>query len=212
MGASELAGQRLEPSTKFTRKKMVWCVILAGFAALQSTVAPVSEISFLQMPLPRIVAESSLIVVAHLSRPDSELREFESNVTDTSGEIVSFTFGAQIWHFTVLEVLKAAPDAAPIDEIEVVDTKLHKDYLSAYEAHQSGTGFGQTIYSNRTSYVRNINELGDRDAILFLGDRLEPEFYSHEPYFKAAGKAYPFVSDPGMDDPKLKETILGYIQ
>ena len=55
-------------------------------------------------------------------------------------------------------------------------------------------------------------DVGDRDAILFLGDRLEPEYYSYDPYFKAAGQAYPFVSKPGMEDPKLKEEILEYIR
>ena len=195
------------------RRSIIACyVILAGIVALQPREALVSDISFLQMPLSRIVAESSLIVVARLSRPDSELREFETNLTNSNGEIVSFTFGAQIWHFTVLEVLKTPPDAAPSDEIEVVDTMLHKDYLSGYAAHQSGTGFGQTVYSNRTLYVRDLDELGDRDAILFLGDRLEPEYYSYDPYFKAAGQAYPFVSKPGMEDPKMKETILEYIR
>ena len=198
----------------FPRRRTIiaCCAILAGIMALQPREALVSEISFLQIGLPRIVAESSLIVVARLSRPDSELREFETNLTSINGEIVSFNFGAQIWHFTVLEVLKAAPDATPSSEIEVVDTMLHKDYLSVYSAEQGGTGFGQDVYSNRNMYVRDIDELGDRDAILFLGNRLEPEYYSHEPYFKAAGQAYPFFSDPGLEDPKTKETILEYIR
>lgn len=166
-----------------------------------------SEISFLPVPLPVTVRETPIIVIARLARPEPEMRNVETSVTDASGEPVSFDFRAGVWHFEVIEVLKA-PDAAPSGEIEVVAATLSKYYLSARQYRQTGNAMRLSFASNMTDYARDVSELGKRDAVLFLEPPMNPEYYAHEPYFKAFGQAYPLAATPGLDDPERRDEII----
>ncbi len=170
-----------------------------------------SEISFLQTPLVAMVRDSPIIVIARLARPEPEMREFDTNFTNASGEIESFDFRVRVWHFEVLEVLKAE-EAAPSGEIEVVAATLSKYYLSARQYRQSGTAMRMSFASNMTDYLHDVSELGERDAVLFLRPPMEPEYYSHQSNFKAYGQAYPLAATPGLDDPERKDEILEFLR
>ena len=170
-----------------------------------------SEISFLQTPLVVMARDTPIIVIARLARPEPEMRNVETSVTNASGEVESFDFTAGVWHFQVLDVLKAE-EAAPSGEIEVVAATLSKYYLSARQYRQSGNAMRLSFSSNMTDYLRDVSELGERDAVLFLRPPMNPEYYAHEPYFKAFGRAYPLAATPGLDDPERKDEILEFLR
>lgn len=179
-----------------------------------------SDISFIPAPLWVMVNDAPIIVIARLTRPEPDRRELGTTVTNTAGELESFSYRGEVWHFTILEVLKAPP-ASPSGEIEVIPSTQTKYYRMTRDTHETGYAMRRafstdpvhlSFAANVTEYVRHVSELGDRDAVLFLQPPMEAEYYGHEPYFKAFGQAYPLAADPGLDDPELTETIREYIR
>ncbi|MEE8371876.1 MAG: hypothetical protein V3R73_06960, partial [Sphingomonadales bacterium] len=168
---------------KFALAVLVFLIVLLPREAM------VSEISFLQTPLPMMVHDSPIIVIARLSQPEAEMRNADTTTTDTEGKPVSFEFRAGVWHFTVLEVLKDEHDAKPSGEIEVVSTVLSKNYLSSRQYYNTGQAMRMSFNSNMTDYVKGPEELEGRDTVLFLYLPMDPKYYTGEPYFEAFGRA-----------------------
>jgi len=139
------------------------------------------------------------------------MRDFKSSVENTDGKLVSFNFRAIIWHFSVVEVLKASDDI-PAGEIEVVASTQSKYYMSTRQFHKNGTTMRVSFASNMTDYVRDVSGLGNRNAILFLLPPMNPEYFSRDPLFEVAGQAYPLAADPGMEDPELKGDVLELLE
>jgi len=191
--------------------KLAWCLLFAGIMVLPSREARVSGLSFLPLPLSVMVKDTPIIVIARLARPEPEIRDLETTLTTADGKPAHFSFKAAVWHFSVLEVLKA-PDAAPRGDIEVVAATLSKYYLSAYQYRQSGNAMRLSFSSNKTDYVRDVSKLGKRDAVLFLRPPMDPKYYAGEPYFKVFGQAYPLAAVPGLDDPGRRDEILGMLR
>lgn len=167
-----------------------------------------SELSILPTPLPMLVRNSPVIVIATPVAREPETRTIEYPLTRRDGETVVFRFKGEVWRFRVAEVLKDAPGARPEGEIEVVDYALERAYAEqAASARGKPLAHPPAFYKNLTEYAENIAALGGRAAVLFLDPPMAPPTYS-EPFREAFGRAYRMTAWPGLDDPARRDRIL----
>lgn len=170
------------------------------------------QLVFEEQSLSEVVREAPIIVIGRLSRPEPELRTIEVAVENEEGQKVDFRFQGAVWRFAVTEVLKAEGAAAPEGEIEVVRAGLQTEYDVTYEYEVEGVSVSPIERRNATAYVRDVHDLGERAAVLFLAPPPDSSTERDDPYLAAFGRAYEFAVWPGLEDPALKDRVLELIR
>jgi len=160
--------------------------------------------------LPEVVREAPIIVIARLAQPEPEVRSIEVTAANADGDTVRFGFQGEIWRFAVIEVLKAEGAPLPQGTIEVVGAGLERDYVTTYKYEVEGVSVSPIQRRKATAYLRDVHDLGARDAILFLAPPPDAQA-GDDPYRSAFGRAYSFTVWPGLDDPALRTRILNLV-